>query len=337
MPSARPAGKTEIRDIAEPTPPRGEVLLRVRMAGLCGSDLSSFLGKLPLVTYPRIPGHEIAATIEHVGADVPADVRPGTNVTVSPYTSCGVCPSCRNERPNACRDNQTLGAQRDGALTRYITAPWQKLYASDKLSLTELALVEPLGVGFHSAARGRVRTKDTVAVLGCGAVGLGAVAGAAFRGATVIAVDIDDAKLAIANRAGAAHAINSATEDLHDRLQELTNNDGPDVIIEAVGLPATFRAAVEEVAFTGRVVYIGYAKEPVAYETQLFVQKELDVLGSRNCLDEFPAVIEMLESGSFPVDDMVTQVVSLRDAGEALRRWAEDPPAVTKILVDLDR
>ncbi|MGD8237939.1 MAG: zinc-binding alcohol dehydrogenase family protein [Armatimonadota bacterium] len=329
-------GTTEIREIEEPTPAAGEVLLRVRMAGLCGSDLSSFRGKLPLVTYPRIPGHEIAATVEDVGGDVPADIRPGMNVTVSPYTNCGICPSCRNGRPNACRDNQTLGVQRDGALTRYVALPWEKLHGSEKLSLTELALVEPLGVGFHAVARGRVSGEDTVAVLGCGAVGLGAVAGAAFRGATVIAVDIDDKKLAISARAGAAHTINSGAASLHDGLQGLTDGDGPDAVIEAVGLPQTFRAAVEEVAFTGRVVYIGYAKRPVEYETQLFVQKELDILGSRNCLDELRAVIEMLETGSFPVDDMVTRVVPLADAGDALQAWADDPPGVTKILVGLD-
>ena len=134
-------GRTEIRDIDEPTPAQGEVLLRVRMVGLCGSDLSSYLGKLPLVTYPRIPGHEIAATIESVGVDVGWNLKPGTNVTLSPYTTCGVCPSCRNDRPNACRDNQTMGVQREGALTPYITAPAEKLYMSSRLSLQEIRVL----------------------------------------------------------------------------------------------------------------------------------------------------------------------------------------------------
>ena len=176
----------------------------------------------------------------------------------------------------------------------------------------------------------------TVGVFGCGAIGLGAVAGAAFRGATVIAIDIDAAKLALASKAGAAHTIDSAARPLREALRSIAPG-GPDVMIEAVGLPETFRAAVEEVAFTGRVVYVGYAKEPVTYETKLFVQKELDILGSRNALGDFPAVIEMLEAGGFPVDDVITTVVPLDEAGEALRRWDEDPAAFTKILVDLDR
>ena len=123
---------------------------------------------------------------------------------------------------------------------------------------------------------------------------------------------------------------------MHDRLGELTEGLGPDVAIEAVGLPQTFRSAVEEVAFSGRVVYIGYAKEPVSYETRLFVQKELDILGSRNALPEdFKEVMNLLAAGSFPVDRVITSVVSLDDAPEALARWAAHPASVTKIVVEI--
>jgi threonine dehydrogenase-like Zn-dependent dehydrogenase len=221
-------------------------------------------------------------------------------------------------------------------MTESIAVPWTDLFPSEKLSLRELALAEPLTVGFHAVERGRVAKGETVAVLGCGIVGLGAVAGAAARGAEVIAVDVDDRKLEIARKAGARHGINSAKGDLHAALQERPGGQGPLVVIEAVGHPATFRAAVEEVSFTGRVVYIGYAKVPVEYETRLFVQKELDVLGSRNCLGDFPRVIEALESGRFPVDDVVTREVPLAESAAALADWARNPAAVTKILVNLD-
>jgi len=328
-------GKTELREIPKPAPAADEVLLKVRLVGYCGSDLNTFRGKNPMVSLPRIPGHEVAATIEQAGAEVPGHLKPGLKVTFSPYTNCGHCPSCWRSRPNACQFNQTMGVQRDGALTEYVVVPWKKLYCSDKLSLRELALVEPLTVGFHAADRGRVSHKDVVAVFGCGAIGLGAIAGAAYRKATVIAVDIDDRKLELARRAGAGHTINSAALDLHDKLAEAVPG-GPDVVIEAIGLPATFRAAVEEVAYTGRVVYIGYAKEPVSYETRLFVRKELDILGSRNALDDFSAVIAMLERGGFPTDALITRVVPLRQAGEALRDWDKDPAAVARILVDMD-
>ena len=212
----------------------------------------------------------------------------------------------------------------------------EKLYTAN-LNLQELCLVEPLTVGFHAVARGRVSGSDTVAIFGCGGVGLGAVAACAFRGATTIAVDIDDTKLATARSAGAIHTIHSQRQPLSAALSQLTQGMGPNVIIEAIGAPETFRAAVEQVAFTGRVVYIGYAKEPVTYETKLFVQKELDILGTRNALPEdFRSVIQMLEQDRFPVDSTVSTMVSLAEAPEIFSAWSANPAQFTKIMINLD-
>lgn len=326
-------GHATITEILEPVPQSGELLLRVAMVGLCGTDLNSFRGKNPLISYPRVLGHEIAATVLQGTVDIPE----GTHVTVSPYTSCGICPSCRRGRPNACRDNQTFGVQRDGAITELLAVPAAKVYPS-ALPLRDLCLTEPLTVGFHAVARGRVTKDDVVAVFGCGGIGLGAIAGAAFRGARTLAIDLDDAKLEVARLAGATDLIHSGRDDVRARLRELTGGDGPDVMIEAIGLPETFRMAVEEVAFTGRVVYIGYAKEPVAYETKLFVQKELDILGSRNALPEdFRQVIAMLEAGRFPVEQAITAIVGLDQAPEMLAQWSANPAAFTKIMIEMNR
>jgi threonine dehydrogenase-like Zn-dependent dehydrogenase len=325
------AGVAGVAEIPEVQARAGEVLLQVKMVGVCGTDLNTFRGRNAMVTFPRILGHEVAALVAEGGGDLPA----GTAVTVSPYTSCGICASCRSGRVNACQHNQTMGVQRDGAMTEYISVPRQKLYLAN-LSLKELCLVEPLTVGFHAVARGRVAAEDTVAVFGCGAIGLGAIAGAAYRGAETIAIDREDAKLEIARKAGAKHCINTARDDLHARLSDITGGPGPDVTIEAIGLPVTFRAAVEEVAFTGRVVYIGYAKEPVAYETRLFVQKELDILGSRNALPEdFRQVIHMLEAKRFPVEDAISAIVAMEDAARLLGEWSDTPAKFTKILVQV--
>jgi len=328
-------GQAVLKSVPKPMPAcADEVLLQVRMVGLCGSDLNSFRGRNPLVSFPRIPGHEVAAIVAEPNLAYP-EWLPGTPVTLSPYTNCGRCAACLRGRPNACQFNQTLGVQRDGALTQHLAVPASRLYRAN-LSLKELCLVEPLTVGFHAAARGRVGPGDTVVVFGCGGVGLGAVAGAAFRGATVVGLDVDDVKLVTARKAGAAHTINTTRGDLHAQLGDLTNGRGPDVIIEAIGLPQTFRAAVEEVAFTGRVVYIGYAKEQVAYETRLFVQKELDILGSRNALPEdFRDVIRMLEVRRFPVDEAVTHMVPMEETPAILREWSQDPAHFTKIIVEV--
>jgi threonine dehydrogenase-like Zn-dependent dehydrogenase len=324
----------DVRIVERPAPScgPGDALLRVRRVGFCGTDLSTYRGANPLVDYPRIPGHEIGATIEQLGADVTGDWQVGQQVLVIPYTHCGACAACQSGRPNCCARNQTLGVQRDGAMTELIAVPTAKLLSSARLSLAELALVEPLTIGFHAAARGRVAADETVAVLGCGAIGLGVIAGAAFRGARVVAVDVDEQKLSLARQCGAAEALNSAAVDLHESLQALTGGHGPQVVVEAVGSPGTFRSAVDEVAFAGRVVYIGYAKAPVEYDTKLFVLKELDILGSRNALaGDFADVLRMLEERTFPVSSVITQTVDFAAAGEAFRQWRDAPATVTKI------
>src|SRR5579863_1439203 len=235
-------GQAELKMVEEPNAPgEGEVLLQVRRVGLCGSDLNSYRGRNPLVSYPRILGHEVAATVVGVGPKV-KDWPVGTAVTLSPYSNCGTCASCLRGRPNACQFNQTLGVQRDGALAEFIVAPELRLFRA-VLTLKELCLVEPLTVGFHAVARGRVAAGDIVAVFGCGGVGLGAVAGSSFRGARAIGVDVDDVKLEIARKAGATHTINTAEGNQQEQMAEITGGRGPDVVIEAIGLPQTFRGA----------------------------------------------------------------------------------------------
>jgi threonine dehydrogenase-like Zn-dependent dehydrogenase len=332
-------GKSEVFEIDKPIPKSGEVLLKVEMVGFCGGDMNGFKGLFPLQEYPNILGHEVGAVIEELGEDVPSHLRIGSKVTLYPYLACGTCVACRKGRPNACKTNKTMGVRRPGAMTRFVCAPWQDLFVSDQLSVRELALAEPLTVGFHAVARGRVDSQDIVAVLGCGIVGLGAVAAAVNRHATVIAIDLDDAKLAIARKIGVANTINPSKEDLHQRLQEITNGDGPDVIIEAVGSPSTYRSAVEEVAFLGRVVCIGYAKAPVEFNTSLFVQKEIEILGSRNCVgkSDFPEVLSYLESKKFPVEDVISKVISIDEGPETLKSWAENPQGIIKIMIDFNR
>src|ERR1700733_8258899 len=203
----REPGDVAIETVADAVATNDDVLLKARMIGLCGTDLSSYRGKNPLITFPRIPGHEGAATIAEPSKEL-RELAPGMGVTLSPYFGCGNCPAFLRSRPNACQFNETLGVQRNGAMTEYIAVPAEKLYPA-RLTLKELCLVEPLTVGLHAVGRGRVTAQDTVAIFGCGGVGLGAVAASGFRGAKTIAVDLDDAKLAIVLRAGASHAINT--------------------------------------------------------------------------------------------------------------------------------
>jgi 2-desacetyl-2-hydroxyethyl bacteriochlorophyllide A dehydrogenase len=328
-------GAVALIDKAKPDCGKDEILVRIKYVGFCGSDLNTFKGLNPMVKLPVIPGHEIGGIIEAAGEGVPSSFRPGQNCTVNPYTSCGHCSSCRNNRPNACRYNQTFGVQRDGAMSEYISVPWQKVIADASISPRDFALVEPMSVGFHAVSRAEVTDLDTVMVIGCGMIGVGAIVRAALRGSKVIAVDLDDEKLALAKKLGAAFVINSREEDVHARLEEITSGNGPDVVIEAVGAPPTYRMAVDEVAFTGRVVCIGYAKTEIAFETKYFVMKEMDIRGSRNAMPEdFRAVMEYLKRGTCPVDALISGVYKPEEAQLALERWGEDPGRVFRILVE---
>jgi threonine dehydrogenase-like Zn-dependent dehydrogenase len=326
----------EIVDVPEPEIGPEDVIIELRYVGLCGSDLSAYRGLSPMVSYPRILGHEVSGVIAAKGGRVPERLPVGAQVTVSPYTHCGLCPACRVGRVNTCQFNQTLGVQRDGALTERISVPYRKVYTSRVLSLQELALVEPLSVGYHAANRGRVIETDTVLVLGCGAIGLGVVAAAARKGGTVIAVDIDDAKLRQAASLGAQYLVNTTHDDLQARVDELTGGEGASVAIEAVGLPQTTQAAVERAAFAGRVVFIGYARQEIALQTKWIVSKELDVVGSRNALHVFPSVIKMLEKRERPFASLITCLVPFAGTPAAFAAWDADPTQFTKIMVRVE-
>jgi threonine dehydrogenase-like Zn-dependent dehydrogenase len=325
-------GEVKIVDIPEPKLGPEDVLVEVHYVGLCGSDLGMYQGTFAIGSYPRIPGHEVSGIIVARGEDVPESIGKGDRVTLFPYSECGICPACRIGRPNCCQFNQTLGLQRDGAMSSKFAIHYTRISASKVLTLEELVLVEPLSVGYHAANRGRITEMDTI-FIGCGTIGMGVIAAAVRKGAAVLASDIDGAKLAEAVKFGAQYTINSAQEDVLDVVGELTGQEGVGVAIEAVGLPETFRLAVEAVAFAGRVVYVGYAKKETCYDTTHFVRKELDILGSRNALRVFPSVIKMLEMRQQPSADLITRIYPFEEAAQAFRDWDASPGKFTKILI----
>lgn len=323
--------------VAEPELKSTDVLIDIKYVGLCGSDLSTYRGKMPLVVGARIPGHEISGVVVAKGADVPDSIKIGANATLSPYTNCGVCPACMQGRDNTCEFNETLGVQREGALTEKVAVPYEKVFASDILSLEELVLVEPLSVGYHSANRARISEIDTVLILGCGTIGMGALCAAHRKGATVIVADIDDSKLERAKKFGADYTINSMTQDIKQEIAKLTNNRGVDAVIEAIGLPQTIGMAIDLVSFAGRVAFIGYAKSQVEVDTNLIVRKELDVMGSRNALRVFPSVINMFEKKTGPFEELITKIFPLDETAEAFKFWDENPGIVSKIVIDVKK
>jgi len=327
-------GVVKLVELNKPKVSVKEILIKLKALGLCGSDLKTYQGQNQMVIYPRIPGHEIAGEIVQTGEEVPSEFQVGRLVTVSPYTSCGKCVACQQGRVNCCPYNQTLGVQRDGAAVEFITVPYSKVFLAGDLPEEQIACIEPLSVGWHATNRAQIRSEDIVLVFGCGMIGLGVIAASTYKGAKVIAVDIDDLKLKKAKALGAIYTVNSQKENLEKKIFQLTRGQGVNVVIEAVGLPETFKKAIDLVCFAGRVVYIGYAKALVEYDTSLFVKKELDIKGSRNALDsEIKEVIKMVASRKIKIENLITQNYLLENLEEAFRFWDKHTEKVTKIII----
>lgn len=324
-------------EMARPSPGPGEALVAISHIGYCGTDLNSYRGLNPLVTYPRVPGHEIAGVLKALGPGAPDGVRVGQRVTVLPYFNCKRCNACRMGRPNACKNNQTLGVQREGVLTEFACLPYEKIIPVDDLPLRTLALVEPIAVGFHGVRRADVAKGEKVVVLGAGVIGLGALIGAVEAGAEVLIVDLAERKLERARALGAAATVDASKENVAAAVARWAGEDGPQIVIEAVGAGETFTQAVDLVASCGRVVYVGYAKGKVAYETRFFLMKEMDIRGSRgSTIGDFHDVIAVLRRRPEIADIIVTRLASFDDALVAMTDWHADPGAFTKVMIEVN-
>lgn len=312
-----------------------EVLIQVKYAGLCGTDLSSYRGKMPLVSYPRIPGHEIAGTIVRKGDEVPDRFRIGDTVTINPYTACGICNACRQKRFNTCQFNQTLGVQRDGAMQQYVTVPFEKVLIGNRLNAQHLALTEPLSVSWHAVERADIQPSETVLVMGCGMIGTGVILACLHKEARVIVMDTQPVKLAQVQKFGHIETLNAGDASLKEKILAYTHNYGPDVVFETAGAISSYENALELASFGGRIITVGYAPEPIRWDSSLIVRKELKILGSRNALNEFETVIEMLEKGIVDAQSLISGIYPFSHAGEAFEYWHTHPEKVMKLLIEL--
>lgn len=327
------ACNVEVKEIESPEMKSDEILLEVKYIGLCGSDLSSYRGLSSMVKYPVIPGHEIAAVVADMGEKVPKDYAEiGDQATVLPYFACGGCTSCRKGRSNACRYNETLGVQRQGALCRFISVPYEHVIICNGISLQNIALIEPLSVGFHLSNRMDIQKGENIAVFGCGMIGLGAIAAASFKGARVLAVDVSGTKLKMAKTVGAAEGIDA--DQAAESILALTNDDGADAVIECSGAPAAFVNCLNAVSFSGKMGIISYTTKEVTFNTKPIVSKELNIFGARNAKKEdFTDVIGMIREGAIPAETLITKIFDFEEGHKSFEYWDKNASQVTKILI----
>ena len=327
-------GEIELREREAPVPRAGEVLLRLRYGGICGSDLGTFRGSFLYAEYPRIPGHELAAEVVSSGSGVEG-FTPGALVTVNPYFNCGRCYSCRRGHVNCCTHNQTLGAQRDGGFQELLAVPAERVYDGGGLPARALALVEPYSISHHAVKRARVSPGERVLVVGAGTIGLFAALDAKLAGAEVYVADVVPKKLAVAERLGVDGTFVAGDDaQFAERVQAVTGGDGFDVCVEAVGLPSTFLRCITAAAHRARVVVVGIGKESLDFRYTVLQTKELDVLGSRNALrEDFLEAIELARTGRVDLPAIVSDEYGLGEAARAFQELAGSAGEKMKVVV----
>ncbi len=327
-------GKVELRDCEMPKPKEGEALLKLLYGGICGSDLGTYRGTFAYVSYPRIPGHEFSAEIVEIGEN-DKGLKKGMIVTANPYFNCGKCYSCRRGLVNCCTTNQTMGAQRDGAFAQYITMPVERIYDGKGLSAKTLALIEPFCISYHGVKRANIKEGEKVLVIGAGTIGVLAMAAAKQFGAKVYISDVAQDKLEYALKLGADGIIlNDSKENFEAKVNEITDCDGFDVTIEAVGLPSTFQSCIDSAAYGGRVVLIGVGKSNLDFNFTMIQKKELNVFGSRNALKEdFQQLIDIALNGKFDLEKIITNVYSAYEAEKAFEDFSKNAGSMLKVLL----
>jgi len=325
-----------LQEVPVPGCGSGQVLIKVKAAGICGSDISIYKGTSPVATYPRVIGHEFAGEVVRVG-DKAAKVAPGDHVTVNPVMSCGVCRICRKGRGNVCADLRVIGVHTDGGFREYVSVPQENVYkVSPALPWSHAAIIEPYTVAAQVTDRGGVEQGDTVLILGAGQIALTILQVSKLLGATVIMTDIVDSRLERAKAYGADAVVNTAREDVKRHVLELTDGIGADVAIDAACVGTTLQQAVECVRSAGVVVTMGFAERQVTATELAITKNELDIRGSRLNNNKFPQVIRWFESGLLSPEPIITHQMHFSKVLEGMDRVKSDPENTLKVVLTFE-
>lgn len=329
-------GDVSVIEMEKPVPKKGEALLKLLYGGVCGSDLGSYRGTFAYVSYPRIPGHEFSAEIIEIEEN-DKGLEPGMIVTCNPYFNCTECYSCKRGLVNCCTTNQTMGVQREGAFSEYITMPIERIYDGKGLPPKALALIEPFCISYHGVSRADVQMGDKVLVIGAGTIGVLAAVAAKAKGAEVYISDVSEKKLefAVKEFGLAGSILNESLESFEEKVDMITDGNGFDVAIEAVGLPSTFQNCIDAAAFGGKVVLIGVGKKNLDFNFTMIQKKELNIFGSRNALKkDFIELIDLIKEGKVDLEKIVTNTYQMEDAKRAFKEFDENAASMLKVVIE---
>lgn len=310
-----------------------DVLIKVKAAGICGSDIAIYRGTNPVATYPRVIGHEFAGEVTQVGKDC-TRIRVGDHVTVNPVMSCGHCRVCRKGRGNVCANLKVIGVHEDGGYREYVSVPEQNCFTVGKdMPWEKAALVEPYSVAAQVADRGGVSADDTVLILGAGQIALTVLQVCKLLGARVIITDLVEERLQRAKDFGADETVNTAKADVREKVLALTEGIGADIAVDAACVGATLKQAVECVRSAGVVVTMGFADRQVPTTELQITKNELDIRGSRLNNNKFPQVIEWMETGRLDPTRVITDRFPFTELLKGIEKVKQDPEHTMKVIL----
>ena len=324
----------EISDVQMPKPKEGEALLRVKSAGICGSDIGAFRGTNGLVSYPRIIGHEIAGEVISIPENNKNGIKPGDRVIVDPYLYCGHCYPCSIGRTNCCVDLKVLGVHVDGGMAEDFCHPADMLLkVPDDMPWDIIPLAEPLTIALHGIHRLNLKAGEHIAINGAGPIGLLAAMVALHYGAEPIMIDLVKERLDFAKSLGVRYTINLREEDLVEKVSEYTNGRMAECVMEASGANSAIRATLDIVSHAGRIALTGWPKQETPIPTDMITRKEVDVRGARTSAGEFPEAIDLIYHQKVDARRILTKVISIDEAPETIRDIEKNPGNYMKVNI----
>lgn len=308
-------GEWETLEIEKPSSvlSSGDALLKVKKIGVCGTDLHAFKGQQPFFNYPRILGHELAVEVVAIADDV-SNVTAGDKCSVEPYYNDIIGQAVRRGKTNCGEHLQVLGVHVDGGMQEYFVYPAKFLHTTASLSDDELAMIEPLAIGCHAVDRAEIKEDDIVLVIGVGPIGLGTIQFAQLKGARVIAMDIDDAKLEKCRQITNVKDTINAVGDVEAEMVSLLNGDLPTVILDATGNATSMMNTFKYAAAGGTIVFIGLFMGDVVFHDPSFHKKELTLKASRAAMGEdFGRIIKLIEEDKIDATSFITHRMKFED------------------------
>ena len=325
-------------DIESPGQPgAGEALVRVRRVGICGTDVSGYLGKMPFFTYPVVPGHELGVEVVEVGKGV-ENAKPGDCCSVEPYMNCQECFACRNGNTNCCESLEVIGVHKDGGMCEQFVLPARKLHPSEKLTLDQLALVETLGIGCHCVDRAATREAEKVLVIGAGPIGLAVIEFLKVAKAEITVMDMNETRLAFCkDRLGVDHTVVFKGDDTEvERLKEVNGGKLPTTVIDATGSHVSMSNAFQYAAFTGQVVYVGITTQALTFKHVTIHRPELTVKASRNAVpSDFTRIIKLIEDGVIDTTPWLSHSAGYDEFVGEFQNWLKPETGVIKAILHM--